>query len=114
MEITMTLRGKRALVTGASRGIGAAIAKTLAYEGADVAITYEKSAESAAEVVSAIKAKGRRGVAIQADSVDAAAVQASVDTAVAEWVGLISSSTMQGFFDWASSRTSRSPISTRS
>ena len=76
----MTLMGKRALVTGASRGIGAAIAKTLAYEGADVAITYEKSAESAAEVVSAIKAKGRRGVAIQADSADAAAVQASVDT----------------------------------
>jgi 3-oxoacyl-[acyl-carrier protein] reductase len=86
--ITMTLRGKRALVTGASRGIGGAIAKTLAYEGADVAITYEESAESAAEVVSAIKAKGRRGVAIQADSAGAAAVQASVDTAVAELGGL--------------------------
>jgi 3-oxoacyl-[acyl-carrier protein] reductase len=88
MEITMTLRGKRALVTGASRGIGVAIAKTLAYEGADVAITYEKSAESAAEVVSAIEAKGRRGVATQTDSADAAAVQASVDTAVAELGGL--------------------------
>jgi 3-oxoacyl-[acyl-carrier protein] reductase len=88
MEITMTLRGKRALVTGASRGIGAAIAKTLVYEGADVAVTYEESAESAAEVVSAVKAKGRRGVAIQTDSADAAAVQASVDTAVAELGGL--------------------------
>jgi NAD(P)-dependent dehydrogenase (short-subunit alcohol dehydrogenase family) len=88
MEITMTLAGKRALVTGASRGIGAAIAKALAAEGADVAITYEKSAESAAEVVSAIKAKGRRGVAIQADSADAAAVQASVDKAAAELGGL--------------------------
>jgi 3-oxoacyl-[acyl-carrier protein] reductase len=80
----MTLTGKRALVTGASRGIGAAIAKALAAEGADVAITYEKSAE----VVSAVKAKGRRGVAIQADSADVAAVQASVDKTVAELGGL--------------------------
>jgi NAD(P)-dependent dehydrogenase (short-subunit alcohol dehydrogenase family) len=88
MEITMTLTGKRALVTGASRGIGAAIAKALAAEGADVAITYEKSAESAAEVVSTIKAKGRRAVAIQADSADVVAVQASVDKTVAELGGL--------------------------
>jgi NAD(P)-dependent dehydrogenase (short-subunit alcohol dehydrogenase family) len=88
MEITMTLTGKRALVTGASRGIGAAIAKALAAEGADVAITYEKSAESAAEVVSTIKAKGRRAVAIQADSAEAAAVQTSVDKTVAELGGL--------------------------
>jgi len=84
----MTLAGKRVLVTGASRGIGAAIAKALAAEGADVAITYEKSADAAAEVVSAIKAKGRRAVAIQADSADVAAVQASVDRTVAELGGL--------------------------
>jgi 3-oxoacyl-[acyl-carrier protein] reductase len=84
----MTLTGKRALVTGASRGIGAAIAKALAAEGADVAITYEKSAESAADVVSAIKAQGRRAVAIQADSADSAAVQASIDKTVAELGGL--------------------------
>ena len=84
----MLLTGKRALVTGASRGIGAAIAKALAAEGADVAITYEKSAASAAEVVGAIKAKGRRAVAIQADSADVAAVQASVEKTVAELGGL--------------------------
>jgi 3-oxoacyl-[acyl-carrier protein] reductase len=84
----MTLEGKRALVTGASRGIGAAIAKTLAAEGADVAITYEKSAEAAAEVVNAIKAVSRRAIAIQADSADAAAVQISVEKTVAELGGL--------------------------
>src|ERR1700709_714055 len=84
----MTLTGKRALVTGASRGIGAAIAKALADEGADVAITYEKSAESAAEVVSAIKARGRSAEAIKPDSGDAAAVQASVDKTVAGLGGL--------------------------
>jgi 3-oxoacyl-[acyl-carrier protein] reductase len=84
----MILKGKRALVTGASRGIGAAIAKGLATEGADVAITYEKSADRAAEVVRAIEALGRRAVAIKADSADAAAVQASVDKAAAELGGL--------------------------
>ena len=87
----MMLTGKRALVTGASRGIGAAIAKTLAAEGADVAITYEKSAERAAEVVSAIKAQGRKAVAIQADSADVAAVQASVEKTVAAlgWLDIL-------------------------
>jgi 3-oxoacyl-[acyl-carrier protein] reductase len=84
----MTLTGKRALVTGASRGIGAAIAKTLAAEGADVAITYEKSADRAAEVVRAIEAQGRRGIAIQADSADVVAVQASVEQTVARLGGL--------------------------
>ncbi len=84
----MTLAGKRALVTGASRGIGAAIAKALAAEGVDVAITYEKSADRAAEVVRAIKAQGRRAVAIQADSADAAPVRASVEKTVAELGGL--------------------------
>jgi 3-oxoacyl-[acyl-carrier protein] reductase len=84
----MTLTGKRALVTGASRGIGAAIAKALAAEGADIAITYEKSADAAAEVVRAVEALGRRAVAIQADSADAAAVQSSVEKTVAALGGL--------------------------
>jgi len=82
------LTGKRALVTGASRGIGAAIALALAEKGADVAITYERSAERAAEVVSAIGAKGRRGFAIQADSADAEAVKRSVDEAAQSLGGL--------------------------
>ncbi|WP_438344480.1 SDR family NAD(P)-dependent oxidoreductase [Methylorubrum populi] len=82
------LAGKRALVTGASRGIGAAIALALAERGADVAITYERSAERAEEVVRAIESKGRRGFAIQADSADAAAVKRSVDAAAAELGGL--------------------------
>ncbi|TCK30640.1 NAD(P)-dependent dehydrogenase (short-subunit alcohol dehydrogenase family) [Ancylobacter aquaticus] len=76
------LVGKRALVTGASRGIGAAIALALAEKGADVALTYERSAERAAEVVRSIEATGRRGVAIQADSADPSAVQRSVAEAV--------------------------------
>jgi 3-oxoacyl-[acyl-carrier protein] reductase len=84
----MSLKGKRALVTGASRGIGAAIAKALAAEGADVAITYEKSAEAAGAVVAAIKATGVRAVAIQADSADVSAVQASVEKTVDQLGGL--------------------------
>jgi 3-oxoacyl-[acyl-carrier protein] reductase len=82
------LVGKRALVTGASRGIGAGIALALAEKGADVAITYERSADRAAEVVRAIEDKGRRGLAIQADSADPAAVKRSVEEAVEGLGGL--------------------------
>ncbi len=84
----MSLIGKRALVTGASRGIGATIAKALAAAGADVAITYEKSADAAAAVVKDIQATGRRAVAIQADSANVAAVQASVQKTVDALGGL--------------------------
>ncbi|MCE4574158.1 MULTISPECIES: SDR family oxidoreductase [Caballeronia] len=84
----MMLEGKRALVTGASRGIGASIAKALAAAGADVAITYEKSSEQAAAVVKAIEAEGRRAIAIQADSADAAAIHASVQKTVEALGGL--------------------------
>ncbi|MFC3711094.1 SDR family NAD(P)-dependent oxidoreductase [Sphingoaurantiacus capsulatus] len=82
------LTGKRALVTGGSRGIGAGIALALADKGADVAITYEKSADRAADLVRQIEAKGRRAVAIQADSADPAAVKRSVGDAVAALGGL--------------------------
>jgi NAD(P)-dependent dehydrogenase (short-subunit alcohol dehydrogenase family) len=84
----MLLANKRALVTGASRGIGAAIAKVLAAEGADVAITYEKSADRAAEVVAEIERLGRRAVAIQANSAEVVEVQASVQKAAAFLGGL--------------------------
>jgi len=82
------LTGKHALVTGGSRGIGAAIALALADKGADVAITYERSVDRAAELVRAIEAKGRRAIAIQADSADPAAVKRSVDEAATALGGL--------------------------
>ncbi|MGO8070533.1 SDR family NAD(P)-dependent oxidoreductase [Rhizobium leguminosarum] len=82
------LAGKRALVTGGSRGIGAAIALALADKGADVTITYERSADRAAEVVQAIERKGRKALAIQADSADPAAVKRSVDEAARALGGL--------------------------
>jgi NAD(P)-dependent dehydrogenase (short-subunit alcohol dehydrogenase family) len=78
------LTGKVALVTGGSRGIGAAIAKRLARDGADVAITYVSSPDKANAVVAEIKAAGRRSVAIQADSADAKAVAAAVDKTVSD------------------------------
>ena len=82
------LNGKRALVTGASRGIGAAIALDLARRGAAVAITYENSAQRAAEVVQAIEKAGGRAVAVQANSAEPAAMQHAVDETVRALGGL--------------------------
>jgi 3-oxoacyl-[acyl-carrier protein] reductase len=77
------LEGKIALITGGSRGIGAAIAKRLAADGANVAITYTKGADAAASVVKEIERAGQKAIAIQADAADAGAVEAAVEKAVA-------------------------------
>src|SRR3981081_1941536 len=77
------LEGKIALITGGSRGIGAAIAKRLAADGANVAITYTKGADAAASVVKEIERAGGKAIAIQADAADAGAVEAAVEKTVA-------------------------------
>jgi 3-oxoacyl-[acyl-carrier protein] reductase len=81
--MTRKLEGKIALITGGSRGIGAAIAKRLATDGAKVAITYMKGADAAASVVKEIEGAGGKAIAIQADAADAEAVKTAVEKSVA-------------------------------
>lgn len=83
-----SLQGKRAFVTGGSRGIGAAIVRRFAAEGASVAIGYERSAGKAEALAEQIQAAGGRAVVIQMDAADPASVRGAVDRAAAAWGGL--------------------------
>lgn len=85
MSATHPLQGKVAFVQGGSRGIGAAIARRLAREGAAVALTYMASAERAEAVVADITAAGGQSIAIRADSADAAALQQAVRQAASHF-----------------------------
>jgi NAD(P)-dependent dehydrogenase (short-subunit alcohol dehydrogenase family) len=84
----MDLRGKKALVTGASRGIGKATALALAQEGADVAVNYVTNAKSASEVAEQIKATGSKTLLSQADVGDRQQVEAMFRSIQQEWGGL--------------------------
>jgi 3-oxoacyl-[acyl-carrier protein] reductase len=87
-HITKKLAGKVALVTGGSRGIGAAIAKRLAAEGASVALTYSASHGKADEVVCSIEAAGGKALAIKADAADTEAVRLAVAKTVGTFGGI--------------------------
>jgi 3-oxoacyl-[acyl-carrier protein] reductase len=88
MHQSYSLSSKRALVMGGSRGIGAAVVRRLAADGAQVAFTYSSSPDAAQKLVSEIEARGGRAFALQADSGDVAQVQAAVDAAAARLGGL--------------------------
>ncbi|HEX2012102.1 MAG TPA: SDR family oxidoreductase [Roseateles sp.] len=79
------LSGKIAFVTGGARGIGAAIVRRLARDGAAVAFTYQSSATVADELVTRIAAEGGRALAFKADAADPAALRGAIDAAAAQW-----------------------------
>lgn len=86
--MSQALLGKVALITGGSRGIGAAIAKRLASEGASVAVTYTSGAAAGSATIKAIEDKGGKAIAIQADSTDPAAIRNAVAKTVEAFGGL--------------------------
>src|SRR5437868_9896879 len=81
---TVRLKGKVALITGASRGIGKGIAEVFADEGADVAVNYIASAQAAEDVAATIRCKGRRAMTVKADVANRQEVEAMVDQVWAE------------------------------
>ena len=83
-----SLSGRRALVTGGGRGIGAAIVRRLARDGADVALTYVSRPDEATAIAAAVKDLGGRAVVLQADSADASALVAAVEQTVSDLGGL--------------------------
>ena len=95
----MRLAGRKALITGASRGIGAAMARRFAAEGADVVITWFSSAEAAEQVIADIRAQGVSGEAIQSDAGDAAALREAVAQARERLGGLNVLVNNAGIFD---------------
>jgi glucose 1-dehydrogenase/3-oxoacyl-[acyl-carrier protein] reductase len=84
----MRLKGKKALVTGASRGIGRGIAEVFADEGADVAVNYVESSKQAEDVAKYVQAKGRKAIVVKGDVSKRADAEAMIDTAWKEMGGL--------------------------
>jgi NAD(P)-dependent dehydrogenase (short-subunit alcohol dehydrogenase family) len=85
LNMSNILKGKVALVTGGSRGLGAATAEALADHGADVAISYAASADKAQAVVDKLKAKGVRAIAVQSDQADLTSAKPLIDRVIAEF-----------------------------